>query len=209
MRRPGEQRRRAITARSAVIFLTLVLLGGVVPTAAAHDYLVSSTPGANSTVRSQPGSIVLTFDDVVLNSPSIRNRVRVTGPDGRFYETGCPTVLGRAVKTPAQLGPGGQYAVEWRVVSADGHPVTSRISFTYQPRAGTRAAAGTTGTACATSTTQAATAPTTGSAGSSNRAPLLVGGGIAVATVLALVLMFVRRRPGAADAVDEEGDAAG
>ncbi|UIJ33944.1 copper resistance CopC family protein [Allobranchiibius sp. GilTou73] len=206
MRHRGGKGRRTAVTRCAAVVLTVLLIGGVVPVASAHDYLVSSTPGANSTVRSQPGSIALTFDDVVLNSPVIRNRVRVTGPGGRFYETGCPTVLGRVVTVPAQLGAGGRYDVEWRIVSADGHPVTSSISFTYQPRAGTRAASGTTGTTCATSTTQAASATKATTANGSSRAPLLVGGGIVVVTVLSLVLLFVRRRPRAAEAVEEEGD---
>ena len=178
-----------------MLALAVLLLVGVIPTAAAHDYLVSSNPAANSTQRSQPGTITLTFDDIVLNSPVIHNRVRITGPGGHFYETGCPTVFGRIVKVPTQLGPGGRYTVDWRIVSADGHPVTNHISFTYQPLAGTPAAPGTTGSTCATATTQTTATTPRPAAPTSSHLPVIVAAGIALLTVVALAVLVARRRP--------------
>lgn len=117
--------------RAALVAMTLlVTVCGVIPAAWAHDYLVSSNPAANGTVASAPKQVTLTFDDLVLDRPA-RPQVTVQGPDGRYYETGCSPVTDRVVTTPVALGPAGKYTVTWRIVSADGHPVSDRISFTY------------------------------------------------------------------------------
>lgn len=122
--------RRIILAAAAF----LVAICGVIPAAWAHDYLVSSNPKPNGTVTTAPSRITLTFDDIVLDKPA-RPQITVQGPDGRYYETGCGAVLDREITTPVALGPTGKYTVTWRIVSADGHPVSDSISFTYAGKA--------------------------------------------------------------------------
>lgn len=118
--------RRALLAAAAFV----VAVCGVIPTAWAHDYLVGSNPKANGTVATAPRTVTLTFDDIVLSKPA-RPQVAVEGPDGRYYETACASALDRVVTSPVALGPTGKYTVTWRIVSADGHPVSDSISFTY------------------------------------------------------------------------------
>jgi hypothetical protein len=154
--------------------------------------------------------------------------VQVTGPDGQgtHYETGCATDAGRSVSVPVALGGSGEYRVTWRVVSADGHPVSDSIAFTYQAPAGAAASAGTPdGPACAAAAPGGA-ASSGGGAGSADPgssaadpgtaagqeqgvAPYLgvivgVGIGIVVLAAAAVVLIVVtgRRKPAGAAATD-------
>ena len=118
--------RRALLATVAFV----VAVCGVIPTAWAHDYLVGSNPKANTAVSAAPKAVTLTFDDIVLSKPA-PPQVTVKGPDGHYYETGCASATDRVVSVPVDLGPTGKYTVTWRIVSADGHPVSDSISFTY------------------------------------------------------------------------------
>lgn len=222
--------------------------------ASAHDYLVSSSPAAGSTIDAPPSEVTLTFNDVILDLGTAAGAggdastgsgsaaggssiVQVTGPDaqGTHFETGCATNSGRTVSVPVALGGSGQYTVTWRVVSADGHPVSDSIAFTYQAPAGATAAAGTPdGPGCAAAEEGAAGsgAASSGAAGGSGSAstdpgtaagqeegiaPYLgvvvgVGIGIVVLAAAAVVLIVVtgRRKPAAsvASAADEESGAA-
>ena len=49
----------------------------------------------------------------------------VVGPDGNLWSTGDPRVAGAVISVDVRpLGPPGRYTVNYRVTSADGHPVT-------------------------------------------------------------------------------------
>ncbi|MBF4620922.1 copper resistance protein CopC [Clavibacter sp. VKM Ac-2542] len=217
--------------------------------ASAHNYLVSSSPAAGSTIDAPPSEVTLTFNDVILDLAAAgggggdassgsapasggSSVVQVTGPDGQgtHFETGCATDSGRTVSVPVALGGSGQYTVTWRVVSADGHPVSDSIAFAYQAPAGATASAGTPdgpGCAAAQEGATGSGATSSGGAGSSAAdpgtaagqeqgvAPYLgvivgVGIGIVVLAAAAVVLIVVtgRRKPAAAAATgDADGDA--
>lgn len=131
-----------------VLLVGLAVWAGIVGPAAAHDFLVSSNPANGSTVTSAVTSVALKFNDIVLTKPSAPDLV-VTGPDGRHYETGCATSIDRDVTVPVKLGPDGRYVATWRIVSADGHPVSASIGFTFKAPTGFSRAAGDTTSACA------------------------------------------------------------
>ncbi|WP_158207989.1 copper resistance CopC family protein, partial [Clavibacter michiganensis] len=214
--------------------------------ASAHNYLVSSSPAAGSTIDAPPSEVTLTFNDVILDLAAAgggggdastgsapasggSSVVQVTGPDGQgtHFETGCATDSGRTVSVPVALGGSGQYTVTWRVVSADGHPVSDSIAFTYQAPAGATASAGTPdgpGCAAAQEGATGSGATSSGGAGSSAAdpgtaagqeqgvAPYLgvivgVGIGIVVLAAAAVVLIVVtgRRKPAAAAATGDAG----
>ena len=143
----------------------------VAPTvgANAHDYLVSSTPTNEAVVTDALTTVSVTFNDVIIDLSGIgaQNLVYVTGPgDAKLhYETGCASVLGRDISAPVALGEPGIYTVSWRIVSSDGHPVTSEITFDYEPSStsGAIVSAGTATSACA----QAADSTGAGDAGDS------------------------------------------
>ncbi|PWJ26707.1 hypothetical protein ATK17_2881 [Branchiibius hedensis] len=129
-----------ITRPIGVLLLALLFGFGVVAPASAHDFLVSSNPANGSTVSTSLSKVTLSFNDIVLSQPS-RPQVEVVGPDGKHYETGCATSIDRDVSVPVALGPSGTYVVTWRIVSADGHPVSTSISFRYTgPASGSGAA---------------------------------------------------------------------
>jgi copper resistance protein C len=175
----------------------LVTILGAMPAAQAHDYLVGSTPKLNSTVTTAPKRVSLTFNDIVLTRPA-PPQLSVRGPDGRYYETGCATVTDATVDIPVALGGAGKYTVTWRIVSADGHPVSDSISFTYHPKGRTAGAKG-------------IAAPkqcsANGSAGAASAAPdKSSGGGTPTAAIVAVVVIAVVGVVGAALILVTRGD---
>ena len=108
----------------------LFTLFGTPQTAAAHNALVSTSPGDGKTVAKPPTSIVLTF-----NEPAIRTgtKMLVTGPDGVSAVVGDPKLVDNTVEQDLAPGlPAGEYEVEWRVTSADGHPINGGFTFTVR-----------------------------------------------------------------------------
>lgn len=172
--------------------------------ASAHDYLVGSSPKADSVQTTPIDAVRLTFDDVVLSlsttGPSAL--LQVTGPDGAstHFETGCATVSGRDVTAPVDLGGPGKYRVTWQIVSADGHVVSDSIEFTYRPPAGTKASAGSAVSACKGAAATAAPGSSTGTAqGTVNSGALvivvvIVAAIVILALVAVLVIVLTRRR---------------
>jgi methionine-rich copper-binding protein CopC len=207
-------RRRLLSAIFAVIAVAALAL---VPAAgaSAHDYLVDSSPKADSTQTTPLKQVSLTFDDIVLDlsGDGSSSLVQVTGPDGssRHFETGCPKISGRVVTVPVALGRDGKYLVTWQIVSADGHTVSNSIAFTYRAPAGTAAASGSTsrptcgravgGSGTAGAATPAPTASSSSQSSSSSSAALgiviaiaAVIVGLAIVGVVVIVLTG-RRRP--------------
>ena len=122
----------AITATAG-----LVLLGSAGP-AVAHDSLVSSDPKDGAQLATGPSRITLTFD-LPVNAGF--NTITVTGPDGQHWNTGDVATSGNSASTEVlPLGPAGEYVTGYRVVSADGHPVTGTLRFELtRPGTGTPA----------------------------------------------------------------------
>jgi methionine-rich copper-binding protein CopC len=152
MHKPRGGIRNRMLAVAAATFVACALALVPATGASAHDYLVDSTPKADSIQTTPLKQVTLTFDDVVLDLSHNGSSalLQVTGPDGsgsnsgeRHFETGCPTIEGRTVSAPVALGADGNYTITWQIVSADGHTVSNSITFTYQPPAGTAAANGT------------------------------------------------------------------
>jgi methionine-rich copper-binding protein CopC len=100
--------------------------------ASAHTQLTGMQPAADSTVAVPPTTVVLTFDDPVQPGFAL---VTLTGPDGRQIDDGPPTVAATTVTESVAGRPidgrsvDGRYAVAYRVVSSDGHPVSGELSF--------------------------------------------------------------------------------
>ncbi|WUL71869.1 copper resistance protein CopC [Amycolatopsis sp. NBC_00345] len=102
----------------------------------AHSFLVSSTPVNDSSIANAPAEIVLEFNEPLDTGFT---ELAVLGPDGSsHWEGGKPSITGPDLSAPlARLGPAGKYTVQYRVVSADGHPVSGSLAFTLtQPGPG-------------------------------------------------------------------------
>ncbi|UJP09709.1 copper resistance protein CopC [Microbacterium sp. KUDC0406] len=188
-----------MTARRRTAWAVVGILLGLIAVpvgataASAHDSLVDSDPATGSTVTT------LTKVDLTFSADPIGGEgadvIQVKGPDGRYYETGCPALNGSVVSTPVQAGPEGDYEVLWRVVSSDGHPVAGTFTFTFAPDGNVAAAKGSADPQCGPKAP--ASADSSDAAGSSS-APtglwigLGIGAVVLVATAGAAVL-FARR----------------
>lgn len=118
----GQRRLWVVAVLTAVVFTVL----GIPQTAWAHNGLVSTSPGDGTTVSEPPESIVLTFTEPAIKTGT---KVLVTGPDGAVA-AGAPELIDNTVEQALQPElPAGEYTVEWRVTSADGHPINGEFSF--------------------------------------------------------------------------------
>jgi len=129
----------------AVVTLAGLGLFAMAVPASAHNSLISSNPTNEASVDAGPPTVVLTFDQPVQNGDGL-NSVAITGPDGKEWQGGPATVDSNVVSAPVrELGPTGVYTVGYRIVSADGHPVSGKLTFTLTKAGnGTPAPAGTT-----------------------------------------------------------------
>jgi copper transport protein len=112
--------------------LALILLAGLVLPASAHGHaeLLSSTPERGERLERAPRAVAFRFNEPVEAS---FGAVRVFDGEGRRVdEDALRRPGGRAdavaVGLPAHLGPG-TYTATYRVVSADGHPVSGGVVF--------------------------------------------------------------------------------
>lgn len=124
--------------RLTLIVLVAVAFIAIGPgTALAHNSLDSSNPATGAVLETAPTQIAWTFaNDVPLDTLTVTlidpTGVRTELPGSRHGPNGPKDVI-----TPLpQLTPG-EYNVRWRLVGADGHPITDTISFTINAAAPT------------------------------------------------------------------------
>jgi methionine-rich copper-binding protein CopC len=115
------------------LVLALVVLVTPSGPADAHARLVGSSPEAGATVERAPDRVVIELDAKPATIEG--DPLQVYAPDGRRVDARDPHVdeQGRrlAVTVDArQPRPSGAYHVAYRVVSADSHVITGRLSFT-------------------------------------------------------------------------------
>jgi methionine-rich copper-binding protein CopC len=99
--------------------------------AAAHTELASATPRDGQTLRAAPREVELVFTGELQ-----REFVQVVisdAHDGGQLEIPAPSVAGSTVRQPLPALAAGRYLVAYRVVAADGHPITGQLRFTYAP----------------------------------------------------------------------------
>jgi len=194
------------TAAALVLAGAAVLL--VAGPASAHNQVVSSTPAPNQTLTALPARFEIDTNDPLLDIGGTGRgfAFEIQDAAGKYYETGCLTIVDDSMFTDARLGAPGAYTVVYQLVSADGHTVSGRIPFTWAP---TGDATVTKGSATPPGCHGAAgpATPNAADGGSEARrdatvplADILWIGGILVAVALAVVitlLIVTRRRPGA------------
>lgn len=106
---------------------TALLSGNSV--ASAHSVLMSSTPAKDASIASAPSRASLTFNEALEHGFTT---LVVLGPDGTsHWEAGPASIDSEVVSVPLNgLGPAGRYTIQYRVISADGHPVSGTVPFT-------------------------------------------------------------------------------
>jgi len=111
----------------AVALLTLAAVLGLATPALAHNTLIGSDPAEGAKLSAGPPRVTLTFDQPVQKD---FDTITVTAADGTHWEAGSAEVQGNAVSAPVRpLGPAGEYAIGYRILSADGHPVSGVVRF--------------------------------------------------------------------------------
>lgn len=182
---------RRVLAGAVVIAAAMTAALGGATAASAHDSLISSSPAEGDSV-STLSEVRLDFSANLLGADG-GNIVIVVGPDGRRYESDCAALAGPTLTLPVALGAPGEYSVEWRAVSSDGHPVSGVIPFTYT---GTSVSAGAETSPCASASgvADAAAEPESTGGVSGLTLGLLLGGGVVV-LVGVLIVVILRTRP--------------
>lgn len=188
--RPSRGRRVGVVAAIAGI------LALVAAPAQAHDALLSSEPADGAVLTAPPTQVVLTFASP---QAEIGAEVVVTGPDGAAWSDGAAAVAGVTVTQALQRGlPSGEYAVLWRSVAADGHPVDGALAFTLDlpvtPTTPSAAPASVASPPVATPAQTLADAPEDPTDAVASRVPWLAAGALfAIVTGFALVWLSRRR----------------
>ena len=151
--------------------------------------LASSDPAERTTVKSRPTMIRLTFTEDV--NPKFANVV-VNSTDDRIWTSGPSQVEGPRVTAslrPDMSAPG-VYTVGYRVVSADGHPVSGSFTFTIASVPGPPAPAS---PPTATSPTASAPPEAAAPAGSDTKTSILIAGAAGLALGCAIAFWQSRR----------------
>lgn len=103
-----------------------LLLGYAAVPASAHATLVGSDPQDGASLQSEPKSVSITFNEDVATPAQLQ----VTAPDGTRLAEGEPTIDGTTVTQAVRSsGQAGSYTLAYRVVSADGHPVSGELTY--------------------------------------------------------------------------------
>ena len=197
MRSRGSWTRRARAAAVVGMLPPLAGLGlALAPTASAHDELVSSSPDDGARVTA-PRALTLTYSESLVDTGF---RVVVRGPDGPV--DGEVELSGARLvdRFSAPLSPG-SYDVVWRVVSADGHPISGRMSFTVRAAAtpsttseSTSASPSSTATSSAPSPSASSSTPAAGPTNpESGRGGLALGVALVAAVAVAVAAAVTRR----------------
>jgi copper transport protein len=110
----------------------LVLLGtssvALARSAAVHATLVSAEPAANSHLATSPTRVRLVFSEPVEGKLGRISLHPTAGPTITLRAGADPRDVHAVIAPVDSLAPG-RYRVEWRVVSADGHPVDGKFTF--------------------------------------------------------------------------------
>lgn len=215
MRQPASAGRLSRVLRQFAAVISIAFAGAVMaPGALAHDQLLSSDPANGATVKTAPRTMVLMFSAEL---KAIGTTVVLKDAEGKTYDA-APSVSGQnlTVGVGSEL-PAGEYTLEWRVVSSDGHPIEGTaanlqaVTFTVAGGTSPSAAASSKAPAAATATvtasasapanaaaTQAASSesnnPVQEAAQNSGISPWLIGAIAAVAVIAAVATIIAKNR---------------
>ncbi len=193
----------ALAATAAMVFLLSVLMA---PTGSAHADLQVSTPEDGESLEVAPEEIRLTFSEELFEELV---EISILDAAGDLYSTikveqTPPPGTDVIFPWPPQTPPG-EYSIAYRVVSADGHPVTGTISFSYaattpEPSSSDSTPSAQSSTPASSPTASAPSASptnessTSSSTDSSSGTPLVVLGVVLLLGVIAASAIIVRAR---------------
>lgn len=110
-----------------------MVLFSIGPSASAHVSVVSTSPDNNSTVDHLPARVVIEFNEpLIIIGAENPNSVTVTSQSGASATSGEAQVSGSKISIALNqaLTEIGNFTVNYRVVSGDGHKVSGSYNFT-------------------------------------------------------------------------------
>lgn len=192
-------------ALAAFVVTALLSVVGA-PAASAHAELLTSTPADGTSLTAPPAEVDLTFSEDLLPETV---SVSVVPEGASPAALGTVAVDGSTVTVPWPASiTAGAVAVNFRVVSQDGHPVTGSVRFTIEPAADAAASASVSSppaasAASAAPSDTASSEPTAGptpattsepTSGSSVPPLAMVSLGLAIGIAVGFVFYLRRRR---------------
>jgi len=111
--------------------VALLVFGGL--PAQGHSQLVSASPKPGQVLSSSPAGIRISFNEDLIDMGQLSNLITLQNSAGKNIKTSPTRVQGPnvSIELSRKLRPG-RYVVRWKVVSADGHPIAGRYSFTVR-----------------------------------------------------------------------------
>ena len=168
--------RRSAAVGAVVALLCLLSAGPLSVAANAHSQLIASSPANGAVLDQRPRQVEFTFDDDLLPGA---NTISINDDNGNVVASPQVDASGRTLTAAwPSNAQGGTYQAAYRVVSADGHPVTGAITITIVPGG-------------STAEPTAATAPTADSVASGALGALEPSGGPSIATLLLFAVAAV------------------
>jgi methionine-rich copper-binding protein CopC len=101
----------------------------------AHSGLISSNPSQGEVLDQLPQALTLTFNEelIVIDGETVNSLQLIAEGSAEKTELDV-NIVGPVINglLPSGIYPPGLYEIAYRVVSADGHPITGEISFSTQ-----------------------------------------------------------------------------
>ena len=124
MTHPHRKRRAAV---AALALAALAVLAPFAPAANAHDQVTFTAPAEAEHLDTAPADVTMQFTDELI---AVGALMLVVDESGKDWADGPMAVDGATVVQPLKTGlPDGTFDVRWRVVSADGHPISGTFPF--------------------------------------------------------------------------------
>ncbi|WP_407320195.1 copper resistance protein CopC [Isoptericola halotolerans] len=128
---PVRKNRGRVVAAIVALAMLLTAVGGTAvsilgaSSAGAHDQLVSSDPADGDELDAPVGEVTLTYSAEIIADGT---QVRLATPDGDVDAD--VAIEGEQVTATFDTpDAGGEYRVQWRVVSSDGHPIEGELAY--------------------------------------------------------------------------------
>jgi copper resistance protein C len=116
--------------RKRAISLTLALIITSMPIANAHTVLVSSNPKSNAMLTASPKYISITFNEELIAIAGKQvSKISLFNAKGKEIKLPPAQVIHKDIVVAVSNLPASKYIVKYRVVSADGHPVSGSFNF--------------------------------------------------------------------------------
>lgn len=113
--------------------LSFCFLGGLAPPVWAHARVEGTVPAAGARLSASPERIEIRFTESIeprLSGFKLFNAQEATMTLAREADDGDRHKISASVPAPLTAG---EYRVEWKALSEDGHPVSGEFGFTVSP----------------------------------------------------------------------------